>query len=199
MKTHGLFLGVDFDCHLKFNFHIKNISNKISKSVGIIYRLRDFLPKQSLFNLYFSFVYPYLIYCNLVWGGTYACHLNPLIVLQKKLIRIITYQPFLAHTNHLFFQYNILKVPDIHKFMVALYMFKNRHSPIFVRQHNYSTRFRNNLLPVFHRLSITQNSLTHMGPNVWNTLPEEVKTSETFHIFKRRVKKFLLSAYHTES
>ena len=80
IKIHGLYLGVDFDCHLKFNFHIKNISNKISKSVGIIYRLRNFLGKQSLFDLYFSFIYPYPTHCNLMWGGTYACHLNLLIV-----------------------------------------------------------------------------------------------------------------------
>ena len=56
------FLGVIIDDKFNWISHITYIKNKISKSIGILYRTRQFLNKDTLRNLYFTFVYPYLIY-----------------------------------------------------------------------------------------------------------------------------------------
>ena len=198
IKTHAFYLGVDLDCKLKFDYHTQYVSKKISRSVGVIYSLRELLPKRCLFNLYYSFVYPYLKYCNLIWGGTYACHLRPLILLQKRAIRIINHQPYLAHTDPLFYQSNILKIQDINKLMIALFMFKNRDDPIYQRDHQHDTRFRNNLLPSHHRLTTTQRSLSYVGPTVWNSLPADIKNLVSLHKFKNETKKLFVSTYENE-
>ena len=52
LKTQGEFLGIISDNKLKFNHHIHNISNKISKTIRIIHRLRNLLPKHCLHSLY---------------------------------------------------------------------------------------------------------------------------------------------------
>ena len=83
------FLGVIIDNKLKWRNHITYISSKISKGIGIIIKARKFLSTSSLRNLYYSFIYPYLVYCNHVWGNASTCYLNKLSVLQKKAIRII--------------------------------------------------------------------------------------------------------------
>ena len=57
------FLGVIIDDKLK------SIKNKISKSIGIFIKIRPYLDKVTLRNLYFTFVYPYLI-CVLTKGST---------------------------------------------------------------------------------------------------------------------------------
>ena len=57
------FLGVIIDNKLNWSYHILYIKNKISKSIGIINKTRTFLDKNTLRNLYFTFIYPYLIYC----------------------------------------------------------------------------------------------------------------------------------------
>ena len=62
-QTKVKFLGVILDEKLKFNFHVKYIQNKISKSTGIINRIKENVPLTVLKSLYYSFVYPYLIYC----------------------------------------------------------------------------------------------------------------------------------------
>ena len=73
-----VFLGVILDEHLSWKPHILSVSRKISKSIGIIYKSSFCLPKTSLHCLYYSLVYPYLIYCVSVWGSTYQSNLKTL-------------------------------------------------------------------------------------------------------------------------
>ena len=71
------FVGVIINSKLKWNDHIQTISNKISKNVGIIFRTRNNLNRNTLLMLYHSMIQPYLDYCNIVWavGGSYLDHL----------------------------------------------------------------------------------------------------------------------------
>ena len=89
------FLGVIIDNKLNWSDHILYIKNKISKSIGIINKTRTFLDKNTLRNLYFTFIYPYLIYCIEIWGNTNDTHLNPIIKIQKKGIRAISFAHYL--------------------------------------------------------------------------------------------------------
>ena len=57
------FLGVIIDHKLNWSDHILCIKNKISKSMGIINKIQNLLDRNTLRNLYFTFIYPYLIYC----------------------------------------------------------------------------------------------------------------------------------------
>ena len=71
------FLVVIINSKLNWNDHIQTISNKISKHVGIIFRKRNNLNRNTLLMLYHSMIQPYLDYCNIVWaaGGSYLDHL----------------------------------------------------------------------------------------------------------------------------
>ena len=84
------FLGVVLDGNLTWKPHIANVSRKISKSIGIIYKSSFCLPKSSLITLYYRLVYPYLLYCVSVWGSTYPTNLNRFLLLQKRVVRTIT-------------------------------------------------------------------------------------------------------------
>ena len=86
-----VFLDVILDEHLTRKPHIRSVSRKISKSIGIIYESIFFLPKTSLHCLYYSPVYPYLIYCISVWGSTYQSNLSRVTILQKKIIRFFRF------------------------------------------------------------------------------------------------------------
>ena len=78
------FLGVQIDAHLTWKSHIDYTCSKLSKCVGILAKARKKLSKSSLKNLYYSFAYPYLIYCNHVWGHNYTTSLEKLHLVQKK-------------------------------------------------------------------------------------------------------------------
>ena len=78
------FLGVEIDNKLLWTSHIKHICSKISKSIGILRRLRFSFPNHILKMIYMSLIYSYINYCNVVWGSAYQNHLKPLVILQKK-------------------------------------------------------------------------------------------------------------------
>ena len=59
--------------------HIAYICKKISKSVGIIYRSRFCLLTNTKLMLYYTLIYPYLTYCNIVWAFTYPSNLTSLL------------------------------------------------------------------------------------------------------------------------
>ena len=102
------FLGVTIDDKLKWTEHIQYIKNEISKSNGILIKIKPDLDKVTLRNLYFTFVYPYLIYCVEVWGNACDTHLDPIIKIQKKCVRVITFSHYLEPTESLFKDLKIL-------------------------------------------------------------------------------------------
>ena len=91
------FLGVILDENLNWKSEILHVASKVGKSIGIISRCSFFLPKSSLRMLYYSLIYPYFYYCNIVWASTYKTNLNCLVILKKRIIRIINKSHFNAH------------------------------------------------------------------------------------------------------
>ena len=197
-ESEGNFLGMTLDSQMKFNTHITQIASKISKSVGVLFKIKDLLSIKTKTQLYYSLIYPYLDYCNIIWGGTATTHLNPLIILQKRAIRIINNKSFRFHTNELFLSTYLLKIEDIHKYKIGTFMYKNNFMAPFTRTHDYFTRNHNLLLPDYQRLTCTQKSITFIGPKVWNEIPDEICNSASLEIFKRLLKKFLIDKYEIE-
>ena len=83
-STSAKLLGVIFDEKLSFKEHINYLVKKLSYANYAFLKIRNFFPKYILQNLYYSLVYPHLIYCLPVWGCTSEYLLQPLIVMQKK-------------------------------------------------------------------------------------------------------------------
>ena len=53
---------------LSMTMHVKNVTTKISKSVGVMRRLHCQLPADVMVKLYYSLVYSHLTYALLAWG-----------------------------------------------------------------------------------------------------------------------------------
>ena len=80
----------------------------MSKGIGIMFKARQFLTKKALLMLYHAYIYPYMTYCIEVWGCASQTQLNCLFLLQKKIIRILSFSHYLAHTNPLFLSMEVL-------------------------------------------------------------------------------------------
>ena len=128
--TETLFLGFIIDECLTGKPHIQNLTRKISKSLGIIYKSSFCLKKNFLYTLYYSLVYTYLYYCACVWGLTYHSNLKRLVTLQKRAVRTISRSAFDAHTDPIFKSLKLLKFENIVFLQVAkiMYIYKTANS-----------------------------------------------------------------------
>ena len=95
-----VFWGSIFDERLSWKPQIAYVANRISKSIGIIFKSSFYLFKESMRTLYFSLVYPYFYYCNLVWASTYQSNLYRIILLQKRAVRILDIGVVLIHIQY---------------------------------------------------------------------------------------------------
>ena len=66
-KNLGLILG----SKLNFQEHLKNILNKVNKSIGLLRKLQNILPHEALLTIYKSFVRPHLEYDDVIYDQNY--------------------------------------------------------------------------------------------------------------------------------
>ena len=159
-------------------------------------------PKPSLINLYYSFTYPYMIYCNHVWGNNYPSNLEKMKKSQKKLVRIITCSPYRAHTGPLFLANRLLNVNGINDYVIGIFMYNYLHgdtpnvfTDYFICNrdiHHHETRGSDDLNVPYGRLDIRKFSLKISGAKLWNSLPGYVKESNSLVSFKKQLKNYLI-------
>ena len=197
------FLGVILDNDLKWNSHIQYISKKISKSVSILKMLKFTFPSNVLKSIYFSLIYPYYIYCNLVWGSAVSTHTDILVKLQKKAVRSISKVGYLDHTGPLFNNLKILQVGEIYNYNCAKFIYhcynnkslKNFKDKLCTNStfHEYNTRTKELLRKPKGRLKLFDNSALDRGIEIWNSLHDCTKSAPTFLSFKAQLKAFMLN------
>jgi len=133
------FLGVVIDERLNWAEHVNYISIKISKSLGVLGRVKHILSSSSLLMLYHTMIFPYLNYCNIIWGCAKPTVINKLTVLQKRAVRLVTRSSYRTSTGPLFSKLRLLKLVDIHKLQTVLFMFKFKQHLLPVSCMHYFT------------------------------------------------------------
>ena len=96
------FLGVLLDENLSWKSHLIELSRKLARSVCIFYKLRQYVPLDTLISVCYALFYHFLIYGIVVWGATYENLVKPVLTAQKKVIRAITFNEPAAHSSPLF-------------------------------------------------------------------------------------------------
>ena len=117
-KDYVKYLGVLIDSKLSFKVHISSVSKKIARTIGLMYKLRYYMNQQTLVMIYHSLIYPFLIYAAPIWGNACDSFITCIHKLQKKVVRLITFNDFSyikPHSPPLFNLLNILTIHDIFK------------------------------------------------------------------------------------
>ena len=129
-KDQVKYLGIMIDSTLSWRNHIDNVSTKISKTIGLLYKIRYFVDMKIIKTLYYSLVFPHLTYGIEVWGSVDDTHLNKLLVLQNKIVRLICYSDkrqadfSFSPCNPLFYKLEFHKIHDIFKINLSKFIFK---------------------------------------------------------------------------
>ena len=203
-KKSGKFLGVVLDERLTFKEHISNVTNKVSKIVGLFFKLKMSFPLDVIHKLYYSLVYPHLNYCILAWGSAKQTFLYPLIVLQKRIVRIITGSTYYTHSMPLFKHLKLLKLDDLYVLNCQLYAYNtlilNKYPKVkeditaIQSEHRYDTR-NSELRNVCCRISTCKQSLLYNVIRAWNTLDNSTKSLNTISQLKNVSKLQIIAKY----
>ena len=205
-KTCTKFLGVTLDETLSWNQHLNSVTTSVARGVGILFKLKNIVPDNILVLLYNTLILPYISYCNIVWANCGLTKTNPILLLQKKALRVCTGSTYRAHADPLFYQLKTLKVHDINTLQTANLMVKITSQlalPYFrdliTRNrniHTYPTRNSANYHLNNPRLLSAHKSIRHYGPDIWNPLPDAIKLCATPYSFKTAMKKYILAQYN---
>ena len=189
------FLGLILDCNLTWDNHITNLCSKLSKVNGIIYQIRNKLSRGALLNIYYSLCYSLFTYGITIWGGACAIYVNKVYMIQKKLLRTISFSSKFSLMTPVFNDLKILKLCNVYKLFLSILGFKvifmNYSLNIFhIIHHNQGTRGSGTLL----RLPNSQNC-SHLSrsvfcnlPRTWNEIYRIALNANNILQFKRDIK-----------
>ena len=132
------YLDIILDSNMSWKSHIAMVRNKLSRINRILHRLKYLYPQNILITLYKSLFIPYINYGLLLWGQVG----ESLDTIQKKAIRTITYSHYIAHSEPLLKELNLLKVQDLFQLKILKFLFKLYHNklPPYFNICNTSTR-----------------------------------------------------------
>ena len=96
------FLGLFIEDSLSWKCHMADVNSKISRTIFTINQVKHFLPYVSMKILYFSLVYPHILYGILAWGNANVATLQKTFVLQKKELCALCIMPNIIATQNLY-------------------------------------------------------------------------------------------------
>ena len=205
-EQHVRYLGIMIDANLNWKHQIHHIVKKIKRSIGLLSKIRHYVNEKLLVNLYYALLYPFLTYGVVAWGHTYSSTLQPIFVLQKRIVRIITFSDYRDHSNPLFKRLNILKFFDLIYLHTAIFMHDYASDKLPVPFHSFftdvnkihchNTRLASKSTYSLPRVRTNYGkfSIKFQGVKIWNSLDEEIKAFSR-NTFKKKLSKTILDSY----
>lgn len=188
-EDHVKFLGIVLDSKLSWNQHVDKLATRLSRIVFLLRRLVNLVPSQYAITAYYALFQSVVGYGLIFWGN--AGGLRDILVLQKKVVRILTNSPPMTHCKPLFTKLGILTVTNLYIFNLLIYIFKDLNTyRLRNHVHNIHTRHNNLLDLPFVRLEKTRSSHVIMSIKLFNRLPAYAR-SLSFNAFKSRMYKWL--------
>ena len=215
VKSHK-HLGLIFDSKLDFNQHLKEKITKANIGIQLLRKLYRYLPRNTLLNIYKSFIRPHLDYCDIIYhkpcSEDIAMQNLPCVnaqhpnVLFTDKIESVQYNAALAITGCIRGTskekiYNELGIESLYNRrtfhrLFYLYKIKNNLLPAYLKNelprpapNPYHTRHHRSTW-ISTRTNKYNHSFFPHSVNAWGNLSNLIKASPSPNIFKKRYMDF---------
>ena len=197
------------DEHLTWEYHKTELCKKLSKTAGIFFKVRHYVPLPTLISLYISlFSLPFLNYGISAWGMTYESYLDPLFKLQKKILRCNKFKPFSSSSKPISSHKKFLKIEDILHLTILMFVYKSikKLSPSCFHDyfqpnssvHRIGTRqaTRGDLFKSFKNTTLCGlQTIQFFGSKLWNTIPLFIRVASSVVVFLSKLKSYFIDSY----
>ena len=190
-------LGVHLDEKLSWDKHIEYICAKIGAGIGVMRRVKPYVTKETLLNIYNAIVLPYFDYCSPLWDKCGSMLKEKLQKLQNRAARVISGASYETPSSEVLQALSWKGVEERHKKTKSVLMYKvlNNHTApslraSFIRmrdtQYDYQLRNRETDLVIPKpRNEYLKKSFKYSGAVMWNALSADAKSSVSLNNFKR--------------
>ena len=189
-------LGLILDRKLNFEEHLSKVFSKINKTIGVIRKLYNVLPRSALLTIYKSFIRPHLDYGDIIYDQTFNESFHRKIEsFQYNAALAITGAIRRSSTAKIYHELGLesLKHRRWYRKLCFLYKILKDESPSYLFDvipkvnRQLETRSASNipLVNVKHEFFKTT-----FFPSViieWNKLDSYIRDSKSFQIFKKRI------------
>ena len=190
------YLGILIDNKLNWGEQISAVNLKLSKGIGLLAKIRHYVPKNTLRSLYYTFINPHVDYNILNWGMASSNNLVTISNKLKKAIRIMAFKNSDDPSLPLFKEFNILPLENFIDLRFGKFIWKlaNKELPESLTQH-----FRSNertVVPIQNpRLEQHKKFITYIGPKTWkDEIPTQIKQKKSLKSFASNYSKFMLDS-----
>jgi hypothetical protein len=197
------YLGVMIDSCLKFDEHVSYIIKKVGKKIMYLARLRNKLSMSTKKLVYNCIVAPHFDYCSTVLWKTSEENLDKLQKLQNNAMRSILNCKRRASSRYMLRKIGWLDIRQKIELNILVMVKKivNKELPSYLTAeieyvnevHNYPTRNRNNLYVKPVSSAFGEKSLYKSGFQLYNNLPNHVKSAIKTNEFKSKCSQYLKS------
>ncbi|KAK5928564.1 hypothetical protein CgunFtcFv8_013618 [Champsocephalus gunnari] len=199
-------LGVILDNNLSFTANIAATTRCCRYTLYNIRKIRPQLTQKAMQLLVQALVTSRLDYCNSLLAGLPACAIRPLQLIQNAAARLVFNLPKFSHTTPLLRSLHWLPVTAIFHFktLVLAYHAANGSGPSYIQDMvKLYTPARALRSASAKRLaapslrggpkfpSAKTRGFDILAPKWWNELPIDIRTAESLHIFRGRLKTHL--------
>ena len=135
----------------------------------------------------------------------YPSNLERMVLMQKRLVRVITCSHYRAHTEPLMLANRLLSLQDINLYIIGIFMYNyvtQKLPQIFENYfqqnkdvHERNTRQADDFHVPFSRLQVRRFSIKIHGSEVWNSFPTYIKKSTSVMDFKKKLRKYLIDRH----
>ena len=188
------------DCKLTFEEHLKTIANKINKSIGLLRKFQNFLPRESLLTIYKSFIQPHLDYGDIIYNQTYNTSFHQrLKSLQCNAALAITGAIRGTSKEKLYNELGLESLQNRRWYRKLSFLYKviANQSPSYLfnmiprKNTSRQTRGSDNVPLLGTKHNFFQNSYFPAAIKEWNKLETDIRKSESISMFKKRILSFI--------
>ena len=90
-----------------------------------MFKVGQLLTKETIKSIYYTLVYPYIHYCNIIWAKNFPTRLSRIVMLQKRAVRTIAKIQYRDSTVNAFKELKIFKVREITELKKSLFLCLN--------------------------------------------------------------------------
>ena len=165
-------LGVKLDEILNWEEHIDMVCKKVGTGVGILRRIKPYVPANILISIYNALIQPYFDYCSPLWGVCNKTLRDSLQRLQNRAARIIAGVSYESRSA------DVLRSLDWEKVLndSAAPTLKDSFIDRNISQNTYNLRnSQTDLSLPKPNKEFLKRSFKYSGAYLWNNLPLEAK------------------------